>query len=321
MLEFSLIIPVYNVKPYIRKCLDSILSQDCEDWEALLIDDGSSDGSGEICDEYAAIDPRFRVFHKENGGVSSARNVGLDNARGEWIWFVDGDDWIKNNSLSSLDFYIKSYNTDFIIFGIEYYNEGYRILASERHEQRIGYSKDETIGNPDFSTVCYVVRSNIITDNSLLFSTGVPMGEDMEFQYKCLICCKSPIYTDLVLYSCLHRRGSATNNSQSRYNAAICSVIVMEHLTDYIIKNNIIESQWLAARINRVFKNVLSSNALIGRYDRELQRSIRVSYTSLKNQGYKIFKDNAIIIGKISIRIYAAYIRLRRKLRKGYFCF
>lgn len=315
MSKFSLIIPVYNVQPYIRKCLDSVLKQDCGDWEALLIDDGSSDGSGEICDEYAATDSRFRVFHKENGGVSSARNVGLDNARGEWIWFVDPDDWIKENSLSSLDFYIKRCNADFIIFGIEYYNEDYRIIASERHEQRIGYSKDETIGKSDFSTVCYIIKSNIITDNSLLFSTGVPMGEDMEFQYKCLICCKSPIYTDLVLYSCLHRRGSATNNNQSRYNAAICSVIVMEHLTDYIIKNNIIESQWLAARINRVFKNVLSSNALVDRYDRELQRSIRKSYILLRQGGFRIFPDSAIKIGKISVRIYAAYIKLRKKLR------
>ncbi|MGN1221356.1 MAG: glycosyltransferase family 2 protein [Candidatus Cryptobacteroides sp.] len=97
--KISVIVPVYNSEPTIRRCVDSVLAQTFTDFECLLIDDGSKDKSGEICDEYATRDSRIRVFHKENGGVSSARNVGLDNADGEWIAFVDSDDWVGEKYL------------------------------------------------------------------------------------------------------------------------------------------------------------------------------------------------------------------------------
>ena len=99
----SIIVPVYNAEKYLSKCLDIIVAQSFADWECLLIDDGSPDGSGKICDEYATRDTRFRVFHKKNGGVSSARNLGLDNARGEWITFIDADDLISNNYCNAIE--------------------------------------------------------------------------------------------------------------------------------------------------------------------------------------------------------------------------
>lgn len=99
----SIIVPVYNTEKFLRRCIDSILAQTYTDFELLLIDDGSKDSSGTICDEYAEKDTRVRVFHKANGGVSSARNVGLDNARGEWVTFVDSDDYIEENFLKSFD--------------------------------------------------------------------------------------------------------------------------------------------------------------------------------------------------------------------------
>ena len=96
---FSIIIPVYNVEPYLRECLDSVLVQTFPDWECLCVDDGSIDDSGAILDEYAQKDPRFRVFHKRNAGVSSARNLALDNVKGEWVVFLDGDDVFEKNTL------------------------------------------------------------------------------------------------------------------------------------------------------------------------------------------------------------------------------
>lgn len=93
----SIIVPVYNVEPYLRKCLDSIIGQTYRDLEILVIDDGSTDQSGKICDEYAERDERIKVFHTENRGLSAARNLGLDEATGEWIGFVDSDDWIESD--------------------------------------------------------------------------------------------------------------------------------------------------------------------------------------------------------------------------------
>ena len=102
MISISIIVPVYKAELFLPRCIDSILTQTFTDFELLLIDDGSPDNSGSICDEYALKDKRIRVFHKENGGVSSARNLGLDNAKGEWITFIDADDWISNTFIEHL---------------------------------------------------------------------------------------------------------------------------------------------------------------------------------------------------------------------------
>ena len=98
--KISVIVPVYNVEQYLPRCIDNILVQTFTDFEVLLIDDGSTDNSGDICDEYAKKDNRIRVFHKKNGGVSSARNLGLNNAIGKWIAFIDADDYIGREYLS-----------------------------------------------------------------------------------------------------------------------------------------------------------------------------------------------------------------------------
>lgn len=99
---FSLILPCYNVEKYVARCAQSILSQDFADYEIILVDDGATDATPCICDELAAGDERIRVIHKENGGLSSARNAGLEAARGEYVWFVDSDDWIAPGALSKL---------------------------------------------------------------------------------------------------------------------------------------------------------------------------------------------------------------------------
>ena len=109
--KVSIIVPVYKAEKYLHRCVDSILAQTFTDFELLLVDDGSPDSSGTICDRYAAADPRVHVFHKPNGGVSSARNLGIDNARGEWITFVDADDFISP-SYCNIDL---STNCDIII--------------------------------------------------------------------------------------------------------------------------------------------------------------------------------------------------------------
>ena len=98
----SIIIPVYNVEKYLRKCLDSIINQTYKKLEIILIDDGSTDNSGKICEEYAKKDDRIIVIHKENAGVSSARNRGIELANGKYIGFIDSDDWIEENMYETL---------------------------------------------------------------------------------------------------------------------------------------------------------------------------------------------------------------------------
>ena len=109
--KISVIIPVYNAGKTLHRCVDSILVQTFSDFEVLLIDDGCKDNSGNICDEYAKKDSRVKVVHKDNGGVSSARNVGLNKAKGEWITFIDADDYIASDFFSVID----NNDCDFII--------------------------------------------------------------------------------------------------------------------------------------------------------------------------------------------------------------
>ena len=103
--QISIIVPVYNSEKYLDACIDSILSQSFRDFELILVDDGSKDSSAQICDEYASQDTRVRVIHKANGGVSAARNDGLDIAKGEYITFIDSDDWVEREYLETLSNY------------------------------------------------------------------------------------------------------------------------------------------------------------------------------------------------------------------------
>lgn len=117
-MQFSIIIPVYNIKQYILECLNSIVCQKYSDYEVLLIDDGSTDGSETICDDFAKRDPRFKVVHEKNAGPSVARNRGIEDAQGDFILFMDGDDyWAKDMFLSDLSEYIHRHNTDIVAYG------------------------------------------------------------------------------------------------------------------------------------------------------------------------------------------------------------
>lgn len=149
----SIIVPVYNVEKYLSRCIDSILSQTFFDFEILLIDDGSTDGSPIICDKYANKDSRVRVFHKKNGGVSSARNMGLEYALGEWITFVDSDDWIDNNMYTLLYEETISSNADIVLCDFYVY-----------------YSKNRIELNKAISTDCSkndIIRKYILSFTSL----------------------------------------------------------------------------------------------------------------------------------------------------------
>lgn len=142
MLTFSIIIPVYNGRPWLRDCLDSITAQTLQDWECICVDDGSTDESGKILDEYAACDSRFRVFHQTNSGTSAARNAGLNKACGDFFLFVDGDDAIVPDSLACFQQAIERTDADALLcypedrfLSIDRYRDeppGFRILAQKQ---------------------------------------------------------------------------------------------------------------------------------------------------------------------------------------------
>lgn len=146
----SIIIPVYNVELYLSKCIDSILAQSFIDWECILVDDGSKDKSGSICDNYALKDNRIKVIHQNNSGVSIARQVGIDNVCGEYSIHIDPDDWIESNMLEELYNKVKSDDADMVICdyfkhedGVQQYiNQSPNLLEPIKIIERIIYVID-----------------------------------------------------------------------------------------------------------------------------------------------------------------------------------
>ncbi len=207
---FSIIVPVYNVAPYLREALDSVLAQTFADWECLCVDDGSTDGSGAILDEYAAKDSRFRVFHKENGGVSSARNLALDNAKGGWFWFVDADDMIHPQALDVLEKIVRenscveavSFRATCEKWGDLQY-QGTVIAVEHSYESLWRFTvsasfvlyRHDKIGNLQFQNYC--------------------VGEDGLFSMKYFLALSQWVETDMKLYFYRSREGSAMHSMPS----------------------------------------------------------------------------------------------------------
>ena len=184
MHKISIIVPVYNTEKYLRRCVDSILAQTFTDFELLLIDDGSSDRSGVICDEYALKDSRVRVFHKENGGVSSARNLGLDNATGEWISFVDSDDWIDGNYLFDL-LIDETCDLNVCNFKIEGSDEKWDAAIEEGTQLTPSienlFKNGGFSGYAFFGPTCKLFRKSIIDKNKIRYRENISSGEDTLF--------------------------------------------------------------------------------------------------------------------------------------------
>lgn len=187
--KVSVIVPVYKVEKYLCQCIESVLKQSFTDFELLLVDDGSPDSCGRICDEYAVKDSRIRVFHKENGGVSSARNLGLDNACGEWILFVDSDDWIEPWHLAS---YVGAGDCDMIFSGYKSVDclagnpiEVFKFESIFAETERVRMDAISKLCNYDFrsfsSTWSKIFKRSIIESAHLRFKEDICNAEDRIF--------------------------------------------------------------------------------------------------------------------------------------------
>lgn len=176
----SIITPVYNTEKYLPRCLDSILAQSYQDWELLLIDDGSTDGSDMICDEYAARDTRIRVFHKENGGVASVRQLGIEQARGKYSIHVDSDDWIEPRMLEEMLEEAIKIQADIIV--ADFYKEynGNIILQQQRSKDNAPTSLLEDIvkGRQMGALWNKLIRHSLYNIYNVSFTKGINLGED-----------------------------------------------------------------------------------------------------------------------------------------------
>ncbi len=210
----SVVVPVYNVEKYIKKCIDSILSQSYKNLEIYLVDDGSTDNSGKICDEYALNHDNIFVIHKENGGLSDARNVAIDQCKGEYITFIDSDDSVKEDYIEYLHSLLKNYDCDISICDFDYINENGELINHPLNtgtievldtKKCIGYLLKSSKVNTSASMKMYRM--------SLFEGVRYPKGklyEDIATTYKLILKAKMLVRGDRSLYVYLLRQGSIT---------------------------------------------------------------------------------------------------------------
>ena len=189
-MAYSVIIPIFNAETTLRRCLDSLVDQSFDDYELLLINDGSTDGSDAICREYANAYPCIRYFPKENGGVSSARNLGLEQAKGEYILFVDSDDYVAETYLETINRAVSETHPDLLIFGAESTGMGEKkwITGAYREAEELNIARRiaEAMQRYLFSSmVSKCFKSEILRQHSLRFQDSLAIGEDqcLLFEY------------------------------------------------------------------------------------------------------------------------------------------
>ena len=221
----SIIIPVYNVEEYLRKCLDSIINQTYQNLDIILVDDGSKDASGLICDEYASKDTRIKVIHKKNGGLSSARNAGLDIAKGFFVMHVDSDDYVEYNAVELLANKQKETDAD-IVSGnaLKETRDGQELLREPDYK-----NKEEMLLQCIKPTLDHVIwrrliRLSLYRDNHIHAREGVNVGEDWQVMPQLIYYANKIAKIDDVIYhyNCMNE-GSYMSQKRNRFNRSIVS--------------------------------------------------------------------------------------------------
>ena len=215
---FSVIVPVYNVSEYLEKCVDSIVDQNFEDFEIILVDDGSTDNSAQICKNYAEKFEKIKYCHKENGGLSSARNFGIEKSTGDYLLFVDSDDFLTGpDFLTEIHSLIKNEPCDFLLYLLEEYNADLSQKVKTHDPKQCPLNKKvnaRSVIDNIYNEACYntmaqtkVIRKTFLTENNLFFKLGI-FHEDDEWIARVLLKYPDVIITDIAGYGYRHREGT-----------------------------------------------------------------------------------------------------------------
>lgn len=314
MVTFSIVIPIYNTEKYLRACLDSIVAQSYADFEAIMIDDGSEDGSAAICKEYVERDSRFVYYRKENGGVSSARNFGIEKTKGEWTLFIDSDDMLLPDSLAIYAKMCGNAGTDMVMG--TYVLDSYVPKECFKETQTFNMLLDRNaIMELMFLTHKYnyqgyvwnkAFRTSIIKENKLHFDTAIYFNEDRLFcvEYICKMAGKAR-FSSLPVYHYYKRQTGTIGSITQKYNHNL--------MTDYdssvTILRLLVSNNFPTAVVR------LGRDRLIDSYDiiRHAMRNMRYEYADEKIEALK-----ERTIAAVGHRFYVG-CRIRRFLSKQYY--
>lgn len=291
----TLAVPIYNMELYLPRCMDTLLGQTCRDFEILLIDDGSTDGSSAMCDAYQAACPDFvRVIHKPNGGLSSARNAGIDAARGEYIIFPDPDDWVEPDYVEKLLLFREQYRADMVCTG--YY------VDTDHHCTPAPNSPEESMTQAEARRALLLshgmkgfawnklYRLDIIRENQLRFLDDVGTTEDLDFSYRYLGYCQQIFHAPGVrTYHYYQRDGAATGSGFS--SRKLLSIRTYEKIVEDCIFTDPELAQAAQDEICTAAVNLLWMYENAGTKD-TAQKKILLQYIRKNLPGYLLRKRN-----------------------------
>ena len=311
MIKISVVVPVYNVEKYIRQCLESIVNQTYKNLEIIVVNDGTKDNSMEIVEEFLS-DSRLKVINKENGGLSSARNRGMEEATGDYILFVDSDDWLEENGI---DILVKNLIKNIDILGANFYVFDEKNQLKNKNNFKIKYRENDEGKNlllNDLESVVWnkLYKISFLKKNNIIFLENV-IHEDEEFTFKCYMKAKNVKYIQEVTYNYrINRVGSIMNNSEKNKNDSIASLrkiineikIIQKNSDDYFIQlRSLLKQYKLEIKILNK-KNVIFSKQDIIKFETIIE-NINFNLLSLKEK--KVLKKElqALIIKKALKRI------------------
>ena len=295
--SLSVIVPVYNCAAYLEQCLDSLLAQDVSRFEVLLVDDGSTDASGAICDAYAERDARVRVTHKPNGGVSSARNLGLELARGAYVLFVDSDDYVEADFVRLMGEQIGQHDVVVCAYDRVKVEGAQPFVLGSSGALSLDQLYEHTLSTLLVGGGCCnkAFRLEPIRRHGLRFDTRIAVGEDMLFLVQYYQYCQSAYFESRVLYH--YRFNEVSSNeagfSQKAITPATASILVamaeMERFIDRSVRHQAEALDYRKARSSlRLFFQMVLTRTLNRALLVEIRRNIRQSiFTFLRSRHSK----------------------------------
>lgn len=322
--KLSIIIPVYNVEKYLPKCLDSILSQTFEDFEAICIHSESPDNSMDILTEYAQEDKRIKIICQKDEGPGVARNLGLAHAKGDFISFVDGDDWIEPNTYETA-LQKMSDDIDIVAFGTKVVIDENLQLDEKELKSKENLQKylmptfegkyelnNQTIPQVTVNIWNKIFRMDIIKKNNIIFVPNVISSEDINFLYKYLFVSRNIYFLNKTLYNYFQRPDSAVTTIKSKEDVQKIGngCLVMEDIYKFLIAHNLLEknsSLFLKFFYERFYHGYITC------HEENMDKLFNVATNVALTIDYPLFK-NDILLNELKNRNYLECVRIIKSL-------
>ncbi len=326
MAKVSVIVPVYNVGKYLEKCLESIISQSFKDIEIICVNDGSTDNSLQILTEYANKDTRIKIISKPNGGLFSARHVGMAAAIGEYLLFVDSDDWIDKTLIEKTIQKISETNSDMVVFGA-YSVKGQSVSRGMYSVNKINPKlKERLLSRKDYendlfqfppTAWCKLYRRKFVEDNNIKFQE-IKDGEDQLFYLKAILTAKNIYIINEDLYYYVKNRAGAITSS---YTKKSISPILNFYAAEELLKSLTLTDKYINQVINKYFSKAMSwyckcDDSLKDDYYKNLQEFKNFIVSNYSNGWWKYIEINKSET-YLRIKLKTLVSKIRWKFKKG----